>query len=180
MRLDHLFLSTSSARNSYSKKTQVCVNSYEAFVRILFRSSMNLFIRQYLYSASSIIFFFPVSMAGLILTFPSRTRSIRGPATMVLYTRVRESSSMPDFFCLHQNAVRLTDGVLSFKPGVEKQKTDRTVDPSPLVLRRDKVVLAGFFLLILEFFRKIPLPCVKKISLSTLKIRTYPVPSRTP
>ena len=37
-------------------------------------------------------------MAGLILTFPSRTRSIRGPATMVLYTRVRESSSMPDFF----------------------------------------------------------------------------------
>ena len=43
-------------------------------------------------------FFFPVSMAGLQLTFPSRTRSIRGPATMVLHNRVRESSSMPDFF----------------------------------------------------------------------------------
>ncbi len=68
---------------------------------------------------------------------------------------------MPDFFCLHQNAVRLTDGVLSFKHGMGMQKTDHTFDPSPLPLRRDRVVPAGFFLLILKFFRKIPLPCVK-------------------
>ena len=43
--------------------------------------------------------FFPVSMAALQHTFPSRTRSLRGPATMILHIRVRESSSTPDFFC---------------------------------------------------------------------------------
>ena len=43
-------------------------------------------------------YFFPVSTAGLQLTFPSRTRSIRGLTTMVLHNRVRESSSMPGFF----------------------------------------------------------------------------------
>ena len=42
--------------------------------------------------------FFPVSIAGLKLTFPSRTRSIRSLATMVLHIRVWESSSMPGFF----------------------------------------------------------------------------------
>ena len=39
-----------------------------------------------------------MSIAGLKLTFPSRTRLIRGLATMVLHIRVWESSSMPGFF----------------------------------------------------------------------------------
>ena len=49
--------------------------------------------------------FFPVFTAGLKLTFPSRTRSIRCLATMVLHSRVWESSSMPGFF-LHFSGER--------------------------------------------------------------------------
>ena len=49
-------------------------------------------------SSSSLYIFFPVSIAGLQHTFPSRTRSLRGLATMILHSRVWESSSMPDFF----------------------------------------------------------------------------------
>ena len=49
-------------------------------------------------TAIFITYFFPVSIAGLKLTFPSRTRLIRGLATMVLHIRVWESSSMPGFF----------------------------------------------------------------------------------
>ena len=51
-------------------------------------------------SSFFLIYFFPVSIAGLKLTFPSRTRSIRGLTTMVLHNRVWESSSMPGFFFL--------------------------------------------------------------------------------
>ena len=49
-------------------------------------------------TAAFITYFFPVLIAGLKLTFPSRTRSIRSLATMVLHIRVWESSSMPGFF----------------------------------------------------------------------------------
>ena len=52
------------------------------------------------FSSFFLIYFFPVSIAGLKLTFPSRTRSIRGLTTMVLHNRVWESSSMPGFFFL--------------------------------------------------------------------------------
>ena len=69
-------------------------------------------------------------MARLILTFPSRTRSIRTSATMVLHTRVRESSSTPDFFCTFSKAhkhywwaffvlekLRMTGQLLSLETG---------------------------------------------------------------
>ena len=44
-----------------------------------------------------------MSIAGLKLTFPSRTRSIRGLTTMVLHNRVWESSSTPGFFFALKN-----------------------------------------------------------------------------
>ena len=52
---------------------------------------------------------FPVSTAGLQLTFPSRTRSIRGLTTMVLHNRVRESSSTPGFFCFKGVVTKLLE-----------------------------------------------------------------------
>ena len=97
------FLNHPSARKVLQTKVQACVNSLNRLS--LSRFSISQFCCRIPSPASSIFFLFPVSMAGLLLTFPSRTRSIRGPATMVLHIRVWESSSMPDFFCPLQTAI---------------------------------------------------------------------------
>ena len=95
MRLDHFFLlkippelsvKKSSINKSYSK-TQLELLA----VVLLLLSTLNI-------TTIFITYFFPVSIAGLKLTFPSRTRLIRGLATMVLHIWVWESSSMPGFF----------------------------------------------------------------------------------
>ena len=85
------FSSSPAARRTSKKK--LCLHSLSGF-------SDRFFPWRVLPLSSNIFFLhlFPVSIAGLQLTFPSRTRSIRGPAAMVLHIWLRESSSMPDFF----------------------------------------------------------------------------------
>ena len=91
MRLDHLFLLLPLPGGRRRK----------SYVYIFLQDFLIDFFPWRVLPLSSNIFFlhlFPVSIAGLQLTFPSRTRSIRGPAAMVLHIWLRESSSMPDFF----------------------------------------------------------------------------------
>ena len=96
MRLDHLFSSGLNARSIHKKKDKLvnsnnistCSNSTSCVCRSIPHPQSCFFLH----------ILFPVSTAGLQLTFPSRTRSIRGLTTMVLHNRVRESSSTPGFF----------------------------------------------------------------------------------
>ena len=83
--LTTFFSSTGSARNRSRKKR----HSFNSIIKFV----------SYVSRFPPLYHFFPVSMAVLKHTFPSRTRLLRGPATMILHIRVWESSSTPDFFC---------------------------------------------------------------------------------
>ena len=83
--LTTFFSSTGSARNRSRKKR----HSFNSIIKFV----------SYVSRFPPLFPFFPVFIAVLQHTFPSRTRLLRGPATMILHIRVWESSSTPDFFC---------------------------------------------------------------------------------
>ena len=82
-----------------------------------------------------------MSIAGLKLTFPSRTRLIRGLATMVLHIRVWESSSMPGFFCPNYDVILMNT---SFFFGLNVFRDDGTAHSSVGELRQGKRNLFSF------------------------------------
>ncbi len=95
MRLDHLFFNHRFCQEPIIDKRRAFYSSswFFSLCKVLSYSQVLLL------SSSSFTYFFPVFIAVLQHTFPSRTRLLRGPATMILYVRVWESSSTPDFFC---------------------------------------------------------------------------------
>lgn len=92
--LTTFFSITGSARNRSLIKGELYIHQVD-FLSLQSLSSLSFASR----FSSSFYLFFPVFIAVLQHTFPSRTRLLRGPATMILYVRVWESSSTPDFFC---------------------------------------------------------------------------------
>ena len=92
--LTTFFSITGSARNRSLIKGELYIHQVD-FLSLQSLSSLS-FASCF---SSSFYLFFPVFIAVLQHTFPSRTRLLRGPATMILYVRVWESSSTPDFFC---------------------------------------------------------------------------------